>query len=151
MLYIYRQLYLMCFGPNSSCCQCFIVRHALFHYFIYFWWQSLSVLGAPGAMKPELFITSSCHAVQGPQSATGPGCHDVMCFSYLRWLNRVLRARALMMRTLVMCVRYLTQAHAKQRTRQQYSSNYSPEVETEKPFKRKRKENGLDGKVLCVF
>ena len=31
------------------------------------------------------------------------------------------------------------------------SSNYSPEVETEKPFKRKRKENDLDGKVLCVF
>ena len=29
--------------------------------------------------------------------------------------------------------------------------NYSPEVETEKPFKRKRKENDLDGKVLCVF
>ena len=28
---------------------------------------------------------------------------------------------------------------------------YSPEVETEKPFKRKRKENDLDGKVLCVF
>ena len=30
---------------------------------------------------------------------------------------------------------------------------YSPEawVETEKPFKRKRKENVLDGKVLCVF
>ena len=29
--------------------------------------------------------------------------------------------------------------------------NYSPEVETEKPFTRKRKENDLDGKVLCVF
>jgi len=26
--------------------------------------------------------------------------------------------------------------------------NYCPEVETEKPFKRKRKENDLDGKVL---
>ena len=25
------------------------------------------------------------------------------------------------------------------------------EVATEKPFKRKRKENDLDGKVLCVF
>ena len=32
-----------------------------------------------------------------------------------------------------------------------YSSNYSPEVETEKPFKRKRKEDDLDGNVLCVF
>ena len=29
--------------------------------------------------------------------------------------------------------------------------NYSPEVETEKPFKRERKQNDLDGKVLCVF
>ena len=29
--------------------------------------------------------------------------------------------------------------------------NYSPEVETEKPLTRKRKENHLDGKVLCVF
>ena len=33
--------------------------------------------------------------------------------------------------------------------------NYSPEVETEEPFTRKRKENDLDGKViikvLCVF
>jgi len=29
--------------------------------------------------------------------------------------------------------------------------NYSPEVETEKPLTRKRKENDLDGKVLCVF
>jgi len=30
--------------------------------------------------------------------------------------------------------------------------NYSPEVETEKPFTRKRKENDLDGKVLrCYF
>ena len=29
--------------------------------------------------------------------------------------------------------------------------NYSPEVETEKPFTRKRKENDLDGKVLCVY
>ena len=29
--------------------------------------------------------------------------------------------------------------------------NYSPEVETEKPFKRKRKGNDLDLKVLCVF
>ena len=29
--------------------------------------------------------------------------------------------------------------------------NYSPEVETEKPLKRERKENDLDGKVLCVF
>ena len=29
--------------------------------------------------------------------------------------------------------------------------NYSPEVETEKSFTRKRKENDLDGKVLCVF
>ena len=30
--------------------------------------------------------------------------------------------------------------------------NYSPEVETKKPFKRKRKENELDGKVLvCVY
>ena len=29
--------------------------------------------------------------------------------------------------------------------------NYSPEGETEKPFTRKRKENDLDGKVLCVF
>ena len=28
--------------------------------------------------------------------------------------------------------------------------NYSPEVETETPFTRKRKENDLDGKVLCV-
>ena len=43
------------------------------------------------------------------------------------------------------------QAHANQRTSQQHSSNYSPEVETEKPFKRKRKENNLDRKVLCVF
>ena len=48
-------------------------------------------------------------------------------------------------------MRALADAHAKQRTRQQYSSNYSPEVETEKPFKRKRNENDLDGKVLCVF
>ena len=30
-------------------------------------------------------------------------------------------------------------------------SYYSPEVETEKPFKRKRKGNDLDLKVLCVF
>ena len=29
--------------------------------------------------------------------------------------------------------------------------NYSPEVETEKPFTRKRKENDLDGNVLRVF
>ena len=29
--------------------------------------------------------------------------------------------------------------------------NYSPEIETEKSFTRKRKENDLDGKVLCVF
>ena len=29
--------------------------------------------------------------------------------------------------------------------------NSSPEVETEKPFTRKRKENDLDGNVLCVF
>ena len=29
--------------------------------------------------------------------------------------------------------------------------NYSPEVETEKPFTRECKENDLDGKVLCVF
>ena len=43
------------------------------------------------------------------------------------------------------------QAHAKQQTSQQYSSNYRPEVETEKQFKRKHKENDLDGKVLCVF
>jgi len=28
--------------------------------------------------------------------------------------------------------------------------NYSPEVETEKPFTRKRKENNLDGQVFCV-
>ena len=33
------------------------------------------------AMNPELFITSSCHAVQGPHSATGPGCQEVMCLS----------------------------------------------------------------------
>ena len=66
-------------------------------------------------------------------------------------LHRVLTARAPMTRALVMCAHELTQAHANQRTSQQYSSNYSPEVETEKPFKRKRKENDLDGKVLCVF
>jgi len=29
--------------------------------------------------------------------------------------------------------------------------NYSPEVETEKPFTRKRKENDLDEKVLCRY
>ena len=29
--------------------------------------------------------------------------------------------------------------------------NYSPEVETEKPITRKRKENDLNGKVLCAF
>ena len=29
--------------------------------------------------------------------------------------------------------------------------NYSPEVETEKPFKRKRKENDLDGKIFVYF
>ena len=29
--------------------------------------------------------------------------------------------------------------------------NYSLEVETKKPFTRKRNENDLDGKVLCVF
>jgi len=29
--------------------------------------------------------------------------------------------------------------------------NYSPEVETEKTFTRKREGNDLDGKVLCVF
>ena len=56
-----------------------------------------------------------------------------------------------MMRALVMCARWLTQAHAKQQTSQQYSSNYSPQVETEESFKRKRKENDLDGKVLWVF
>ena len=53
-----------------------------------------------------------------------------------------------MMRGLVMCARWLTQAHANQRTSQQYSSNYNPEVETEKPIKRKRKENNLDWKVI---
>ena len=57
-----------------------------------------------------------------------------------------------MMRALVMRARALVmQARAKQRTSQQYSSNYSLGVETEKPFKRKRKENDLDGKVSCVF
>ena len=71
--------------------------------------------------------------------------------SILRCLHRVLRARAPMMRALVMCERQLTQAHAKQRTTQQYSSNYSSEIQAEKPFKRKRKGNDLDGKVLCVF
>ena len=50
-----------------------------------------------------------------------------------------------------MCARQLTQAHRNQRTSQQCSWNYSPEVETEKPVKRKSKENDLDGKVLCVF
>ena len=69
----------------------------------------------------------------------------------LRCLHGVLRARVRMMPALVMCARYLMQAHAKQQTSQQYSSNYSQEVETEKPFKRKRKENDLDGKVSCVF
>ena len=69
----------------------------------------------------------------------------------LRRLHRVLRARAPMMRALVMCARKLTQAHAKQRTSQQYSSNYSPEVKAEKPFKRKRKENDFDGKFLRAF
>ena len=59
-----------------------------------------------------------------------------------------LTARAPMMRALVMCK--CEQAHANQRTSQQYSSKYSPEVETDKPFKRKRKEKDLDGKVLCV-
>ena len=58
-----------------------------------------------------------------------------------------------MMRALVMCVRYLTQAHANQQTSQQYSSNYSPEVETEKPFKRKRKKKkkrfGRKG-LVCI-
>ena len=44
-------------------------------------------------------------------------------------------ARALIMQALVMCARKLTQAHAKQRTSQQYSSNYSPEVEIESEFK----------------
>ena len=39
-----------------------------------------------------------------------------------------------MMRALVMCARELTQAHAKQRTSQQYSSNHSPEVEIETHF-----------------
>ena len=33
---------------------------------------------------------------------------------------------------------------------QQYSSNYSPKVETEKPFKRKRKENDLNERS-CVY
>ena len=60
-----------------------------------------------------------------------------------------------MMRALVMCTRQLTQAHAKQRTISEQvnniAPNYSPEVETEKPFTRKRKENDLDGKVLGVF
>ena len=70
---------------------------------------------------------------------------------HLRCLHRVLTARAPMSQALVMCAHQLTQAHANQRTSQQYSSNYSPEVETEQPFKRKRKENDLDGKVLCVF
>jgi len=31
------------------------------------------------------------------------------------------------------------------------ASNYSLEVETGKPFTGERKENDLDGKVLCVF
>ena len=44
-----------------------------------------------------------------------------------------------------------SQTHANQQTSQQYSSNYSAEVEKEKPFKRKRKENDLDGKVLCIL
>ena len=57
-----------------------------------------------------------------------------------------------MMQALVMC------EHASWRKLMQTSEqvnhiapNYSPEVETEKPFKRKRKENDLDGKVLYVF
>ena len=50
-----------------------------------------------------------------------------------------------------MCARQLTQAHRNQRTSQQCSWNYSPEVETEKPVKRKREVNDLGGKVLCVF
>ena len=40
------------------------------------------------------------------------------------------------------------EAHAKQRTSQQYSSNYSPEVETEKQFKRKR--FGRKG-LVCIL
>ena len=40
-----------------------------------------------------------------------------------------------MMQASVMCALELTQAHAKQRTSQQYSSNYSPEVEIESAFK----------------
>ena len=43
-----------------------------------------------------------------------------------------------------MCARYIAQSA-------QYSSNYSPQVETEKSLKRKRKENDLDVQVLCVF
>ena len=39
-----------------------------------------------------------------------------------------------MMQALVMCMRELTQAHAKQQTSQQYSSSYSTEVETENAF-----------------
>ena len=65
-----------------------------------------------------------------------------------RCLHRVLRARAPMMRALVMYARCMTQPHAQVNN---IAPNYSPEVETEKPFKRKRKENDLEGKVLCVF
>ena len=43
------------------------------------------------------------------------------------------------------------QAHAKQQTSQQYSSNYSPEVETEEPFQKKCKENDLDGRSFVYF
>ena len=53
-----------------------------------------------------------------------------------------------MMRALVMCARKVMQSSEQVHN---IAPNYSPEVETEKPFTRKRKENNLDGKVLCVF
>ena len=40
----------------------------------------------------------------------------------------------IMMQALVMCVHKQTQGHAKQWTSQQYSSNNSSELETEKAF-----------------
>ena len=55
-----------------------------------------------------------------------------------------------MMQALVMCARELTQAHAKQRTSQQYSSNYSPEVEIESAFKENIVRNSFINRNIAL-
>ena len=70
---------------------------------------------------------------------------------HLRCLHRVLRARAPMMQASV-CARASWRKLMKSREQvNNIASNYSPEVETEKPFTRKRKENDLWTERSCVY